>query len=177
MPARGASWRRGVQLRVGRPRAGDDRPARRLLEREDRTARATAPRTAVAQGAARAGLTGPVFRQGRAQLLVLRILGVFLLEGLELLDQVVLVHLEHVGDHTRGLFEALASVAASALHPLHDVAVVLFHDESLVPRDGSDAVGRDRYGVAGDRLAARACGHAHACEDTPHLIAVRDAED
>src|SRR2546426_6418686 len=177
MPARGAPRRRGFQLRMGRPRAGDDRPARHLLEREDREARATASRGTSAEGAPREGLEGPILRQRRALFLVLRVVGVLLLEGLELLDQLVLIHFEHVGDHTRGLFEAPASVAASALHPLHDVAVVLFHDESLVQLDGSDSVCRDRYGVAGDRLAARSCGDAHACEDTPLLITISDAED
>src|SRR5207245_2458311 len=141
MPARRAFGPGGVQLRVGRPRAGDDRPARRLLEREDRTARATASRGALADAAPGEGLEGPVLRQGRAHLLVLHIVGVLLLEGLELLDQLVLIHFEHVGDHTRGLFEALASVAASALHPLHDIPVVLFHHEEPSPGAAVDRTG------------------------------------
>src|SRR2546423_14933128 len=60
---------------------------------------------------------------------------VFLLEGPDPLDQLVLIHFEHVGDHTRGLFEAEASVAASAPHPLHDRAIFGIHDTSLVPRE------------------------------------------
>src|SRR5205823_1173946 len=34
-PTRRATGLRGLQLRVGWPRPGDDRPARRLLERQD----------------------------------------------------------------------------------------------------------------------------------------------
>ena len=38
------------------------------------------------------------------------------LQALERRDDILLIHLHRVGDHTRGLFEAEASVAVSATH-------------------------------------------------------------
>jgi hypothetical protein len=35
----------------------------------------------------------------------------------------LLADLERIGDHTRGLFEADASIAASAAHPSQDVKI------------------------------------------------------
>jgi hypothetical protein len=81
-----------------------------------------------------ADLDGPVLRQRGAQLLVLGIVRVLLPERLHPFQQVVFIHFEHVGDHTRGLFEAEASVAASAPHPLQDRAIFRVHPKSLVPR-------------------------------------------
>src|SRR5256885_17218038 len=112
---------------MGRACPGDDGPAEFLLERQDRQARATSSRGTAASG----GLKGPVFRQHGAELLVLGIVGVFLLESLDLLEQIILIHFEHVGDHTRGLFEAEASVAPSAPHPLHDRAIFGVHRTRL----------------------------------------------
>src|SRR5437763_1203161 len=62
-----------------------------------------------------------------ARVPVVGVVGVFAVEGLELADQLCLSNLEHVGDHTRGLFEAEAAVASSAAHPLHDEAIVVIH--------------------------------------------------
>src|SRR5690242_19240210 len=87
-------------------------------------------------GARRPGarlLERPASRQARSEVGVLRIAGVLLLEGLEQFDQLPLIQAQHVGDHTRGLFEAEASVAASALHPVHDVAIACVHHTSAKP--------------------------------------------
>jgi hypothetical protein len=41
-------------------------------------------------------------------------------------DHILLIHLHRVGDHTRGLFEADASIVVSAAHALQDVKVFFF---------------------------------------------------
>ena len=45
---------------------------------------------------------------------------------LERRDHVLLIHLNRIGDHARGLFEAKASIAVSAAHALEDVKVFFF---------------------------------------------------
>jgi hypothetical protein len=54
-------------------------------------------------------------------------------QSLERRDDFFLIHLERVGDHTRGLFEAEASIAVSTTHAAQDVKVFLFinHGNSL----------------------------------------------
>jgi hypothetical protein len=51
-------------------------------------------------------------------------------EALECRDDFLLAHLQSVGDHTRGLFEAEASIAVSAAHAFEDVEIFFFiaHD-------------------------------------------------
>ena len=52
------------------------------------------------------------------------------LQALERRDDILLIHLHRVGDHTRGLFEAEASVAVSTTHAFQDIEIFLFasHD-------------------------------------------------
>jgi hypothetical protein len=52
------------------------------------------------------------------------------LQALERRDDILLIHPHRVGDHTRGLFEAEASVAVSATHAFQDIKIFLFvsHD-------------------------------------------------
>lgn len=45
-------------------------------------------------------------------------------QALERRNDFFLADLERIGDHTRGLFEADASIAASATHPFQDVKIV-----------------------------------------------------
>ena len=47
-------------------------------------------------------------------------------QPLERSDHILLIHLHRIGDHTRGLFEADASIAVSAAHALEDVKVFFF---------------------------------------------------
>jgi hypothetical protein len=47
-------------------------------------------------------------------------------QALERPNDFLLIHLHRVGDHTRGLFEADASIAISATHALKDVEIVRF---------------------------------------------------
>jgi hypothetical protein len=47
-------------------------------------------------------------------------------QALQCRDDCFLIHLHRVGDHTRGLFEAEASIAVSAAHALEDVKVFFF---------------------------------------------------
>ncbi len=47
-------------------------------------------------------------------------------QALERRDHFLLAHLHRIGDHTRGLFEADASVIVSAPHALKDVKVFFF---------------------------------------------------
>ena len=48
------------------------------------------------------------------------------LQAFERCDDILLIHLHRVGDHTRGLFEAEASIAVSAARALQNVQVVRF---------------------------------------------------
>jgi len=45
-------------------------------------------------------------------------------QALERRNDFLLADLERIGDHTRGLFEADASIAASAAHPSQDVKIL-----------------------------------------------------
>jgi hypothetical protein len=47
-------------------------------------------------------------------------------QALERSDHFLLTHLHRIGDHTRGLFEADASIAPSAAHALEDIQVFCF---------------------------------------------------
>jgi hypothetical protein len=47
-------------------------------------------------------------------------------QSLQRRDDCFLIHLYRVGDHTRGLFEAEASITVSAAHTLEDVKIFLF---------------------------------------------------
>jgi hypothetical protein len=47
-------------------------------------------------------------------------------QALERRDYLLLTNLNRIGDHTRGLFEADASIAVSAAHALEDVKVFFF---------------------------------------------------
>ena len=44
-------------------------------------------------------------------------------QALERRDNFLLADLERIGDHTRGLFEADASIAASTTHPLQNIKI------------------------------------------------------
>src|SRR5687768_15084150 len=120
----------------------------------------------------------PCLREARADLGPLRVSGVLRLEGLELLHQLLLVHLQHVRDHTRGLLEAEASVAASALHPLHHVAVSLRHRHGRTLKLAGEA-----HALRGDgldprlRLAVLSERDAQSRQNTPPLLAPLDLHD
>ena len=60
----------------------------------------------------------------------------FRTKALERLDDVLLIHVYRVGDHTRGLFEAEASVVVSATHPRENVesSFFVFHLRNPLPR-------------------------------------------
>lgn len=68
-------------------------------------------------------LNRPIFRQVAANFFVLGIVGTFLPQALKRFEHVLLVHLQSIGDHTRGLFEAYASIAVSAAHALKNVNI------------------------------------------------------
>jgi hypothetical protein len=51
-------------------------------------------------------------------------------QALERRDHFLLIHLHRIGDHTRGLFEAEASIAVSASHALQDIEIFLFVSHS-----------------------------------------------
>ena len=120
-----------------------------------------------------AELERPILRQHGTQLLVLGIVGVLLPKSPDSPHQLVLIHFEHVGDHTRGLFEAEASVSASASHPLQDDAVFGVHGKSL----GRACLlsGYDD-GLTGNRLATSPSGDAYAREEPP-LGAIAKPQD
>lgn len=100
-------------------------------------------------------------------------MGVSLLECLDLLEEVVLIQFEHVGDHTRGLFEAEASVAASAPHALQDGAIFGVHVKSL---GRACRLQSDDDGLTGYRLTIRTGGDAHARKEAP-IIALAKQQD
>ena len=57
-------------------------------------------------------------------------------QAFERRHHILLCHLQGIGDHTRGLFEAEASITVSAAHALEDVKIFFFHSDSgfLRPR-------------------------------------------
>ena len=55
------------------------------------------------------------------------------METLERLDDVLFIHFYCAGDHTRGLFEAEASVVVSATHARKDVKRVFFVFHLMTP--------------------------------------------
>src|SRR4051812_26180542 len=69
---------------------------------------------------------GPSFRKLVPQLFVFGIGGMIRTKTLERRDDVLLIHIHCAGDHTRGLFEAEASVVVSATHPREDVKSLFF---------------------------------------------------
>jgi hypothetical protein len=68
-------------------------------------------------------LNRPILRQVAANFFVFRIVGRSLSQALERFEHLLLVHLQSIGDHTRGLFEADASIAVSTAHALKDVKI------------------------------------------------------
>jgi hypothetical protein len=52
-------------------------------------------------------------------------------QALERRDDILLTHLHCIGDHTRGLFEAEASITVSAMHSFENVEIIVFgsHDD------------------------------------------------
>src|SRR5258705_8886576 len=55
------------------------------------------------------------------------------LQAFERRDDILLIHLHRVGDHTRGLFEAEASVAVSTTHAFQDIEIFLFASHGSHP--------------------------------------------
>ena len=47
-------------------------------------------------------------------------------QALECRNDALLLHLHCIGDHSRGLFEAEASIVVSAMHALQDVEIFFF---------------------------------------------------
>jgi hypothetical protein len=61
-------------------------------------------------------------------------------ESLQRRDDFLLILVNCVGDHTRGLFEAEASIAVSATHPFEDVKIIIFAGHTLTSiRDSGKA--------------------------------------
>ena len=71
-------------------------------------------------------LDRPIFRQIFPKGLIFGIIAALGAQALERRNDFLLIHLHRVGDHTRGLFEAEASIAVSATHALQDVEIVCF---------------------------------------------------
>ena len=59
-----------------------------------------------------------------SQSLILWVVGLLATQASQCLNYFLLIDLQAVGDHTRGLFEAEASVAVSTAHTLQNVKVV-----------------------------------------------------
>jgi len=81
----------------------------------------------------------PRLRQIFPKFFVFRIVAVLGAQALERCDDFLLIHLHRVGDHTRGLFEADASIAVSAAHTRKDVEIFFLISHGNVPR-GSGSV-------------------------------------
>jgi hypothetical protein len=71
-------------------------------------------------------LDRPILRQIFPKGLIIGIIAALGAQALERRNNFLLIHLHRVGDHTRGLFEAEASIAVSATHALQNVQVVCF---------------------------------------------------
>ena len=55
-------------------------------------------------------------------------------QSLQRFNDFLLIHLQRIGDHTRGLFEAQASIVVSAAHALQDVEIVFLSRHVLLTR-------------------------------------------
>ena len=55
-------------------------------------------------------------------------------QSLQRFNDFLLIHLQRIGDHTRGLFEAEASIVVSAAHALQDVEIVFLSRHVLLTR-------------------------------------------
>jgi hypothetical protein len=92
-------------------------------------------------------------------------------QALERRNDFLLADLERIGDHTRGLFEADASIAASAAHPSQDVKIFFLvgHFYSLRNRRRLGIyVGKSHF-LRGDQFSGRlrsAVGSHH--QPKPH---------
>ena len=53
-------------------------------------------------------------------------------QSLQRFNDFLLIHLQRIGDHTRGLFEAEASIVVSAAHALQDVEIVFLSRHGLL---------------------------------------------
>jgi len=97
-------------------------------------------------------------------------------QALERRDDILLSHLQSIRDHTRGLFEAEASVAVSAAHALKNVKFFFFIGHPFSSRGPGlrcharkpHLLCRDQLSL-GLRLACSVHNHANPNEDTPCL--------
>ena len=105
-------------------------------------------------------------------------------QPLERRDDFVLRDFYGIGDHTRGLFEAEASIAASAAHPFEDVQVVFFAHSA--PRSVlSHTAQRSRFNVSESvsiylsplpfSQSATACPFQETIPENPTFCAVIDS--
>src|SRR4029079_4096739 len=87
-------------------------------------------------------------------------------------DDFLLADFQRVGDHTRGLFEAEASIAVSAAHALQyvNILIIFRHGSYLICRGKPDSLRRDQLDT-GSRLAGLLDDHTDAHKDTPRLFA------
>jgi len=79
------------------------------------------------------GLHWPISRQPLSQLLVFWTVTKLSPHAVQCIQQFLQSHIECTRDHTRGLLEARASIAESAVHPLQDIAVMFAHWHEISP--------------------------------------------
>ena len=82
----------------------------------------------------RSSLDGPVIGKITPQLLILRSIARLPLQTLQRLNDFFLIHLQRVGDHTRGLFEAEASIVVSAAHALQNVEIFFVNGHKFLAK-------------------------------------------
>ena len=82
-------------------------------------------------------LDGPVFGEIIAQFFIFRTVARFLFQTLQCLNDFFLIHFQRVRDHTRGLFEAEASIVVSAAHALQNVKIFFVNGHKFLAGIGN----------------------------------------
>jgi len=93
-------------------------------------------------------------------------------------DNLLLADFQCVGDHSRGLFEAKASIAVSAAHALQhvDILVIFRHSFLLISRREADLLRGNQF-HRGLRFAAFFNDHTNTHKDAPRLFAPDGLKD
>ena len=117
-------------------------------------------------------LDRPVVRQIFTYVLILRVVGMRFAQPFQRRDDFLLADFQCVGDHTRGLFEAEASIAVSAAHALQHVNILIIFRHSflfLTCRGKADFLPGDQFN-AGLRRPVLAHDHTGADKDAPRFL-------
>jgi hypothetical protein len=135
------------------------------------------------------GLHRPISRKPLPQHLVFRAVTKLLSHAGQRIKQFLKLHIQCTRDHTRGLLEACASIAESAVHAFKDVAVVFAHWHERPPvfivfamsnrfQGFGETDSLHSYHLSRGLWSALLIeNHAQASKDSPRLFQPKDAQN